>query len=253
MNTLDSFYLELLRRKCGVPLNQADAGSEFESFYNEQFVSYLLEDASLRHNRKTFMDNLSELPAIFMLARIEVYTILAGAFAKNYNIGSKDGKLEKSQPFEHYNKLIKELTESYQKYGGSSLVRSTPVLLTNVTRNIYKNYVNAPAPTVKVEIVDNAETEVQFKVIPLSSIGVTSFSIYIGEDPIYDLVEVNNISPTSTLVESVPFTTNTYRVTKPTNTIKYLGILAKNKYGRQYLLEVDIEYVPTPPQTGTTA
>lgn len=245
---VDALYIKLLQQKSGIPLNQSDSGSEFSVFYDNDFMSYILEESSHRHNRKPFRDNRAELPAIFLLARIEVYTILAGAFAKNYDIGSKDGKLSKSQPFEHYNKLIKELTATYSELGASHSARPTPVLLTNKTRHMYRNYMNAPEPTIDISLVSVTDLEVQFNVTPLSSVAVTRLDIYLSPEPIYDLVEVGNINPTSTLVDSVPYTTNTYRVTKTLES-KYLGIVAKNKYGKQYILEVDLVNSVTPPQT----
>lgn len=246
---IDALYIKLLQRKCGIPATPTDVGTEFADFYDNEFMSYILDESSRRHNRKLFKDNLAELPAVYLLARIEVYTILAGAFAKNYDIGSKDGSLKKSQTFANYQKLIKQLTDDYNSYGKDQSVRSTPVLLTNSTRNIYRNFINAPEPSIDISVVDNSETEVQFKVIPLSNVAVTSLDFYLGTEPIYDLVEVNNINPTSTLVASVPYTTNTYQVTRD-NTTKYLGVVAKNKYGKKYILEIDITY--TPPQTTGT-
>lgn len=246
--TVDKFYIDILRKKCGIPSNAMDAGEEFQAFYDDNFMDYLIQDASYRHNQKPFRDNMGHLPAIFLLARIEVFTILAGAFAKNYDIGSKDGKLSKKQPHENYRRLVKDLTQAYNKLTSNGSVVFTPVLLSNKSRNLVKNYQNAPHPVIDIRLVEVLDNKVTLNVIPMGSIGVTRLSFYVSPNPIYDMFEPSSLNPTSTLVETVPFSSSTYQVPKD-KTSNYLGIVARNKYGKEYFLEVFVGNTATPTST----
>jgi hypothetical protein len=243
---LDELFLKTLRMKCGIPLSSADAGTEFQALYDDEFLSYVIEESSLTHTGKPFMSSLEELPFIYLLARKEVYTILAGAFAKSYDIGSKDGNLKKEQPFKHYEKLIESVHKQYVSLVGKRAVRSTPVLLTGKSRYNFKNYINSPEPTIRLEILKNDEFAVSYRIIPLTSIAIMSVDVYMGTEPIYDIFESPPINPTSALVQSTPFTTNQFSISKEgTTPPKYLGLVVKNRYGRTFVLEEDIALSPT--------
>jgi hypothetical protein len=248
---LPDFYLTNLRIKSGVPLNKEEAGDEFQPLYDDEFLSFILEEAALTHTGKPFMQSLSHLPLIFLLARKEIYTILAGAFAKNYEISSDDGKLRKDQPFEHYLKLIKQVDAQYRTLSSSSFVQSTPVLLTNRTRYAYRNYLNSPEPAISLTLEENNHEFVSFRLAELTSVKIVSFSVYFGDEPIYDMFEAPPINKTtSTLVHStLPFTANVYKIDKGGKTPNYLGLLTKNRYGKTFFLEQFIgEREELPPQ-----
>ena len=184
-----------------------------EEYVDDVYLSMSDEDIQLYIKivaTRDFPDiSITNIPSaniypITLLAKKELYHTLAVAKSDDVDLTSAEGaSIKQSAKFEHYMKLIAQVTLEYDKWvedGGASTkntLTSYDVLLSDryaTRRNREKGVI--PTVTVSVESITNTSVELSWTV---SVSRFCNYKIYICSDTIYDPFAVRS----STLKDSI--------------------------------------------------
>ena len=127
---------------------------------------------------------------ITLLSKRELYFALAVKEAPLYDLGADSAYLKRTQRFEHYMALVKQLDEEYQSYldnggAGANTVTSYDVLLTNRWGTKY-NYEKSAAPALSLYTrkIEEKSVDIEWK----SNIKrFANCKVYISQSSIVDL------------------------------------------------------------------
>lgn len=185
--------------------------------------------------------SLSDLPdgsdyPIILLAKIELYTMLAVKKADKVDMGADNNNyLKQDQRFQHYMKLVSAAKEQYDSWlenEGEGSVEAHDILL---DKNHYtnRNYAKQNTPKVKVSVdtVTSDSVEFHWSVSKTSHFG--RFKVYISKSPVIDMYKdgakySDKVSEDAKLLLSTNNIRNTYhRVTNlEAETTYYVAVLS---------------------------
>lgn len=128
--------------------------------------------------------------AITLLSKRELFFALAVADAPLFDLGADSAYIKRSQRFEHYMALIKQLDDEYQKYldnggAGANTINSSNVLLSNRWGTRY-NYEKGAVPALFLYVRDVRENSVSIE-WKVSLSRFANYKVYISENEVVDM------------------------------------------------------------------
>lgn len=187
------------------------------------------------------VSSLSDLPdgsdyPIILLAKIELYTMLAVKKADKVDMGADNNNyLKQDQRFQHYMKLVSAAKEQYDSWlenEGEGSVTAHDVLL-DKKHYSSRNYEKQNTPKVKVTVDSVASDSVEFHWSVSNTSHFGRFKVYISDKPVVDMFKEgakysDKVSEEATLVVSTGNIRNTYhRITKlEAETTYYLAVIS---------------------------
>ena len=215
---------------------------------SEDFLLNLIEICAFRVNPLKTLSTLdkTDLYPIILLAKKEVYHHLATKNAPMYDLAiagsTGSSTLSRSQRFNHYYKMIQQVSEEYNQY----LATGVPIqVVETILASKYfspRNYELAKKPVINLEadnvLIDGVELSWQIARIDKFH----SYELYIGTAPIVDKYENNAVSESATLVKRIDnIHTTSLRVNFLTPSTEYhFAIILKERNGLTGYSEIQV-------------
>lgn len=194
--------IQYLKESCFIDDPTMVEDSVFLALTDEE-LTQMLEVANSKV--KTSLFHLTEqediLYALVLLAKQDVYSRLALKYAIQYDIGGEDGRVSKSQRFEHFSKLMELAKDEWRDYVQEQQAQvdvsnsSSYSNLANGQMFIDRHYFsprnvmyhNKPVVVGNTDNFSTTTIDVSWKIKKINHFKETT--VYIGESPVYDKYE----------------------------------------------------------------
>lgn len=190
--------IQYLKESCFIDDPSMVEDSMFLALTDEELtqmleVSYSKVKTSLSHLQEEDM-----LYALVLLAKQDVYSRLALKYAIQYDIGGDDGRVSKSQRFEHFSRLMELTKDEWNDYvqeqqaqvdvSNSSAYSNLANGQMFIDRHYFSRrnvmYHNKPVVEGKIDSFSTSTIEVSWKVKKINHF--KKIKVYISESPVYD-------------------------------------------------------------------
>lgn len=189
---------------------RVDTDPAYLSMTDEDLSQYIEIAAGANFPDISIKDDIptENVYAITLLSKRELYFALAVKDAPLYDLGADSAYIKRSQRFDHYMTLIKQLDDEYQLYldnggAGANTVSSSDVLLSNRWGTKY-NYEKGAIPALSLYVRNIKENSVDIEWKAKLS-RFANYKVYISENEIVDMYVYppisENLKPAAVLTD----------------------------------------------------
>lgn len=215
---------------------------DFLSMTEEDFIPLLqIALSKIDPSDDLFSLKQENLYPLILISKKELYHRLAVKSASDYSITSATGvQLKRAEVFDHYYKLIEEVEQDYKNYLATGVQVQLGEVLLSSRYFSERNYSLASKPQVLLSIDEVYKDKVELSWNLKRINKFAKYELYIGEKPIIDKYNKNEISKEARKVDTIRDIHRTlYRISDlKADTEYYVLLLVEERNGLQGFVEL---------------